>query len=621
MNRTIFGLAFLKSNWDDNKKDIIDSYVPLVCSCITAKNHTQVDRDRLKKDFNDIYGLDIPLGAIESILKRMVKNQFLKKETGVYKVISQNVNRQQSKITDNQIEKEYNDVIEDIVGYSKKKFDIDYNSKDIEDGILAFLREFDLDIMLASEKVESVFSKIKEDKKIKYIISKYIIHIQEYNSKYFKRIIDIAKGHAIAVLITFDSIKNYTGNLNNIDIYVDAPIVFNLLGINGKSNLSLANELVIELKKNGAKLKIFEINNEEVVSTISDAIERLKTGNFELYKSSRVLRTAIRESYSASALQIKLNQLSDIYDKFNIQIIPSPDLEDVKYEIDHKKLAEIIEDIYTQNGKKNLPFYKRTQIENDVETISYIYRIRENASIISLKNCKAVLLTSNESIAFASKHNEIHNSKVKPAIPPCLTDIFLATILWSNYPSKSDNLNIKRLISECYANTELDNKLLQRFYSDIEKMYQEHRISDEQFYLLNSSNLTYKLLEQLTLNDIEEYTDRTPAEVVEETINILKHGEIVINKNVKKISHRIGTVMFWTIILILIALSIFSRYISPSLSGSLLEKIFWVVSALLGCFGFFRWGNKIPPREYVVSFFSNAVYRFIMGFLQKEDDE
>jgi hypothetical protein len=94
-----------------------------------------------------------------------------------------------------------------------------------------------------------------------------------------------------------------------------------------------------------------------------------------------------------------------------------------------------------------LPEYKRGQIENDVETISYIYRIRKNEAISNLKGCKAILLTTNEAIAFASKHNEISTNRVKPTIPPCLTDIFLSTILWANYPSKNNELNIKCLIN------------------------------------------------------------------------------------------------------------------------------------------------------------------------------
>ena len=566
----------------------------------------------------DIYGLDVPLGASESILKRMLKDGLLTKDSGIYHIVATKIYKQKKKTEDKEIETDYNDIVHNIIKYSKKDFNLDYNENEIEEGLLAFLKEYDLDLMLASSEIHDSFSKIKENKKLKYIISKYIIKIQNNNKKDFKKILAIAKGHAIASLIAFKEVENYTGKLDNVEIFIDSPIIFNLLGINGESNLALANELIGTLKKNGAKLRVFEINYEEVVSTVSDAIDRLKTGRYDLYKCSRVLRTAVRESYSATQMQVKLNQIDDLLRKHQIEKVQSPNLENHKYEIDHNKLSEIIENIYTQNGGKHLPYYKRSQIERDVEVVSYIYHIRKNNSIINLKSSKAILLTSNEAVAFASKHNEISSNRSKPAIPPCLTDVFLATILWANYPTKNDNLNAKRLISECYANVELDNKLLQKFCEDIERMHNEQSISEEQFHLVNSSNLSYRLLEKLTLNDIEEYTDKTPAEVVEDLINTLKHGEIVIDDNIKRISHKIGTVIFWIILTALIMLTLLTRLIAPSLSDTLYGKFSWVISLLLGSFGLFRWAGKVPPRESVISYFSKIIYKSIMKILRSE---
>jgi len=619
MEKTIFGLAYLNYNWENSGKDIIDSYVPLACKCIIDKGDNQITRDELHKVFLTAFGLNVDLGPCETILKRMVKNGYLKKERGIYQIETKQIYKQQKGVDERRIEADYIDVVNSIVKYAKEKYTLDYQEKDIENGLLLFLKEFDIDITLASNDVETTFSKIRENKKLKYLISKYIIDIQKSDSNRFKKIVDIAKGHAIAMLIAYENTNNYTGKLDSAEIYLDAPIIFNLLGINGESNLALANELVSNLKKNGAQLKIFELNNNEVANTISDAIERLKTGNYFLPKSSRVLRTAIRENYSANTLQIKLNQLESIYKKFNVEVVGTPNF-DVKYEIDQNKLAEIIENIYTHNGETNLPEYKKGQIENDVETISYIYRIRKNTAITNLKNCKAILLTSNEAIAFSSKHYEVSANRVKPAIPPCLTDIFLSTILWANYPSKNNELNIKRLISECYANTELDNNLLQRFYNDVKKMHEEHAISDEQFYLLNSSNLTYKILQKQTLNDIEEYTDKTPAEVVEDVINSYKQDEITINKNIQKLSNGIGNVIFWFIFISFITISILNRIIVPRLNGTIWEIILYIFAFVLGVFGLFRWGNIIPDRKKIINSISNCIYKGIMKALKKERD-
>ena len=44
MNKTLFGLAFLSYNWENNNRDIIDSYIPLICCIITTNKYKKIDR-------------------------------------------------------------------------------------------------------------------------------------------------------------------------------------------------------------------------------------------------------------------------------------------------------------------------------------------------------------------------------------------------------------------------------------------------------------------------------------------------------------------------------------------------------------------------------------------------
>src|SRR5688572_11028917 len=86
MNKTLFGLALISYNWEKSKQDIIDSYIPLVCNTIKSKAYSKVTREIVQNDFDENYGIHIPLGAIESILKRMSKNGLLNKQTGEWLV-------------------------------------------------------------------------------------------------------------------------------------------------------------------------------------------------------------------------------------------------------------------------------------------------------------------------------------------------------------------------------------------------------------------------------------------------------------------------------------------------------------------------------------------------------
>jgi len=625
MNKTLFGLALLSYNWEKNKKDIVDTYIPLTCSIIREQAYNKTDRDLIHNDFSKTYGINIPLGAIESILKRMAKHGLLEKKAGEYLVNYDKVcdvvkNGQKEELDD-----AFKELSADLKKYSFDVFQIVLDDEAIETGIISFFKEYDLDLLFASNN-ESVLPKVRESKKTKYIIAKFITDLQSREPKKFRTILKLAKGYAIASLITYEDLQHYTGGLNDVEIYLDAPIVFNLLGLNGESNLNLSTELITALTANEAKLKIFELNYGEVIKTIQDAIKRLNSKDFDIARSSRVLRTSIRENISAQKLQIKLNQLEDMLGKLSIHKVPSPSLNETehKYQIGVDKLTKIIEGLYQIDEGKKTPWFIADKIERDVEAISNIFKIRKNVRATSLKGSKAILLTSNEQIAYASRIYERTDWEFKSAIPFCVTDIFLSTILWANYPTKNDNLNIKQLISECYNIVELDNRLLNRFYEDINRMHKENIISDNQFYLLSASNLTYTLLEKKTLNDIEEYTDKTPSEILEDlqfAINAELLNEksklTIIEKNIRGFSKFIAKATFVIIGLILIFLSLWVRSIKPELNNNWFNYPIWTVATFFGIFGILRWMELIPTKLKIEKSIDDFIFNKLKKLLNK----
>ncbi len=618
MNKALFGLAFLSYNWETHKRDILDSYIPLFAEIVSTKGYNKISRDIVKADLLEEFGINMPLGAIEGVINRMIKEGIFTREQGLYLVVHSNIKKWLNNTHKEEINNSFEETISAIRGYSKTEFNLNFSISDIENGLIGFLKENDLDLLFASTNSESIVPNVVESKKLRYVIAKFVNYIQKFDQGKFNNLVKLAKGYSIASLITYEDIQSYSGKLDKVEVFLDAPIFFNLLGLNGESNLNSSVELIEILKRNGAKLRVFEINYEEVVKTIQAAVNRLQTGNYDLSISSRVLRTAIRENISASHLQVKLNQLESIFDTYKIDKTQPPSLStfERRYQIDEAKLSFNIKELYTKTGYENIPWWKTDQIERDVLAISGIFKIRQNNLAISLKNCKSLLLTTNDSIAFAAKKYESTDWKWKSVIPPCMSDVFLSTILWANYPVKNDNLKIKQLISSCYSITELDNRLLNKFIADIKKMHIENKISTEQFYLLNASHLTYNLLEKRTLNDFEEYTDKTPNEVLEDLqIKIQQDAELErdrisrVEQKLEKISTFLAKSIFIIIGAAIIGLSLLFRVLNPKFDGGIVNIFLWILAALLSIFGFLRWFELIPTKVKIETTIENWLYK------------
>jgi hypothetical protein len=375
MNKTLYGLAFLTYNWDHYKKDIIDSYVHLVCQIIVERNFQWISKDQIRESLTESYGITIPGEPSELILRRMINAKLIEKDgtecrVQFYPVCDYIKGSEKNKA---QLISGYTVLVADLQAYAQNQFQLEFTKIEIDDGIISFLKEYDVDIQFASHS-ESVLPKVKESKKLKYIIARFIVDVQKSDPAKFLTILKIAQGHAIASLITYENIQVFTGGLSDVEVYLDAPIIFSLIGLNGESNLTHTKELITVLKKHGAKIKVFDLNYEEVVTTINDAIGRLKSGNYNLQMSSRVLRTAIRDIISAQQLQIKLNQIDAIIVREDIKRAPLVAIPESEFEfqIDLKNLIRSIKAVYEKQGARIMEYSTmQNQVERDAEVIAY----------------------------------------------------------------------------------------------------------------------------------------------------------------------------------------------------------------------------------------------------------
>jgi hypothetical protein len=103
---SLTSLAMLMVNLDEIDQDYLDYLVPFVSNIIAKYNLNPVVadeiRDLLRDDRN--FGLDLPIPAVEMVLKRLKRKGFLSRQLGKY-FIKQNLrlttsNRSEPRLTD-----------------------------------------------------------------------------------------------------------------------------------------------------------------------------------------------------------------------------------------------------------------------------------------------------------------------------------------------------------------------------------------------------------------------------------------------------------------------------------------------------------------------------------------
>lgn len=625
IDRTITSYTILQY-FSEKGLSQLDLYIPFACKCINKYAFQTVSVEDLKTWFSKEYGLSkIYQGVFVSLLKRMTSLGLLTLERGCHYINKEQVIKELEKYSETDNTASIEELCKKIIEYSKEIYGLDYSMEEAQNGILRFLDNHDGDIILDEDglinKTIKLTQRQKNIKKFNYILSKFIIWSKENHTDTFQCIKNIAKGYALSALISMKGVNNYTGKMNGVTIALDTPIIFNLLDLNERVNYDMSIELLEILKKQGCHFVIFNQHYNEVIQTFNSTIHLLYTKDYSLDKASRLLKYAVRNKISTSFLKAKRELLDSILSEWKISVIGAPSIPNKYIEIDFKKLNELLLKRYEDNNVEIDDNKKRT-IDNDVDVISYVYRLRGNNPASNLKNCKAILVTTNTALAYASKHPALSN--VCHSIPVCMTDTFLSTILWFCYPDSDSDINEKILLSECYKNLTLSDEILHRFYAEVKELNASTPISEEVMLNINTSRIVQELLESKTFNDTSLYSDKTTAEILQE-IESSKNSRISkllgtldsYDARFLSISKFIAGIIISVIWIGLVVLFIVLKYIDYSNWSNIWIIIINSLSIIPTLWGLMCWIGIIKQKAYLLNYLTGKIFKRLKNWFDK----
>ena len=421
-----------------------------------------------------------------------------------------------------------------------------------------------MDILFAANS-GSLLPKTKENKKLEFLVGMFIEKSEKSDPVSFNNLIDISIGHALACTILYDEFQIFEGKLRDLKLYFDTPWLFDLLGIRGKGKQDIAIELLEMSRQENSETLVLDINIGELVTNFEICIEDFEHKR-DPDKASRTYKHCLMNDISENDIHQLLAGINDLLSaNYGIKHDMVPDYnKNHKYQIDENDLYDFIDNTYkelniirdieeidrkekehfksltekalaasgnpevkTKSNSKNKT--KSSDRENntiwrDVHSLSGIYRLREGVIPRTIKEAKAIFVTTNSSLALASRNFEIKENKTRNSIPSCLTDYFLGTLIWLNSPAKAEEIVKKKLIADCYALTQPSQELITAYLNEVDKLKKENKISSDQHLLLRTHHGAYKILNSKTYGDAREFTSATPYEILEQIMRDMEYA-------------------------------------------------------------------------------------------------
>ena len=517
--RTVTSLALVKFSWDHLKHDYLDAFVPFVAMLLKEGRYESVlDQDvhRLCQDFATTFGFQVPYHPMITILNRAKKRGLLTRSRGRFIPVQDRIAENNLAEKATRQEAQFSDLVNRLIEFAQESVGRTITKEEAHEGVIAFLRNHDLDILFASGG-SSVLPDVQPSQAVKYVVARFIQQLYKTDKSAFSFFVDVAVGHALASALLFREIDRFTARLTSVHIYCDTRFLLRLVGVEDRERQLAYHALVQALRTNGARLHIFRHTYDEMMGILQNCRRWVSNRTYDPSKASSAVMYFVEHGYTQNDVDAFIIQADQLLRDEAIDIVegPSPS-ELIDYQIDETKLRETIVEVYERGGQFFDENVKSYTLDRDIKSIAAVHKLRRGRTPILIKQAGHIFLTTNFSLAYASRRFELANGLQVESIPESITDVFLGTVLWLQSPAIVAALNEARLVAQCGAALHLNHEMLKKLVKIAAKLKADGKVSDEQYYLLRASPIVHEMLAEKTLSDPGAFSASTIDEVLNE---------------------------------------------------------------------------------------------------------
>jgi hypothetical protein len=503
LRAAICSLAILKVNWDEEKKDYIENFVPLVAECIRISKEDVISISELQKEMLSLFGKDIPQNVVKSIVIRLKNRGYINQINRVYspnreRLETLNFNHIQSKVITS-----YEKFVNGLIDYCKEQHQLEWSFEEAEKHLIAFLRNEGINIISKKYLGSSFFETKKFTTKSGYILGEYVQYIKSNDAENCIFLDTIAKGNMLANAVYFSDYKINKKNFKNTIIYFDTPFLIFALGYAGDERRNPCTELLNLCYRSGADLGCFRHTVSEIRGILSACASKLRNGCFSDGYGETV-EYFIQKKLTGSDIEIFSQRIEEDLLSLRIKVIDSPSFE-LNYSIDENKFEEEL--------KKNINYRNQQALQRDINSISSIVQLRKGNEYDHLENCKALFITTNVALAYTVIN--FFRTDYPNSFPFCLSDYEFTTLIWLKDPQKAPDLPLKRIIADSYASMQPSEKLWEKYIQEIDRIEQLGVFNPDDIFLLRYSLEAKSALMFKTYGDEDSVSNVTVAEILD----------------------------------------------------------------------------------------------------------
>jgi hypothetical protein len=496
-------LGMVNVNWNENH-DPVANFVPFVAQILKESTTDVVALGDVQANVNGVFGLEIPQGALMTILRRAAREGYLTISSGVYRPEREALEAVDFDVKRSEVKRDQDVLIRALRTFAGERYRQEWSEEQAGAALLRYVQDQAAPILMSAVRGQE-FQLVSPVKHSEVIVHGFVLSLYETDPEDLARLETFVKGTMLAnILFLPEGFGDVDRKFGPTEFFLDTPLVLLAIGYAKEEVARPAVEMLELLQAYSAELRIFDHTLREIEGVLDGAAMALRKGIAKKYEGS-VVEYFVLEGLTSADAEMMITSLPDRLSRAGITVVDAP-AQTESLAVDEARLGELLSETVT--------YPREETMYRDIDSLTAVHRLREGRFHSRLEACPAVFVTTNFGLVRGSRKffREVYD---RSTVPVCILDHALTTIVWLKDPARAADLPRRQMVADSFAAMNPPDALWQRYVAEIDRLEERSEISEEEFALLRYSMDARRALMDLTLGDEDVFTTGTISQVLE----------------------------------------------------------------------------------------------------------